>query len=463
MFDCECRHLAKGSIRNYRAETKFLMEFLELNQITEVEDVKAHHIRDFMKQKQDSGNTACYVNDILKACKTWFNYLVEEDYIEERRNPAAKVKYLKQPKTIIETFSTQEVKELIHYYSGCDYLEVRNKTIITLLFDTGMRCNEMIMMEPEDIKKDYIVVKHGKGNKERVVPKSPMLSKQLVRYLYVRENYFEGKSNKKNLFLSKTGKPLTDEAVARMLKKAALEVGVSPEVRVSPHTCRHTFAQINLTDKDIKHIIIETTDIVEFMQCLGRKRSQDENDTINLYFLDDIGRISGFCTKYKKDVEIAKEYELLKDAGQLDEFKKKYLKIRLPCFFDNEPKIIYPAYYKILSDCEFYESIVSKGTSFHKEVENRLGRKAVWYERKKKNEELSSYLSKNIGRRYEKDEREELVRIIDYRKDGHCQRKIEKLNHYLTRNQIGFILKSIFENRKTYWIIECAKNERTSY
>ena len=60
LFDCECRHLANGSIRNYRAETKFLMEFLELKQITDVEDVKAHHIRDFMKQKQDSGNTACY-------------------------------------------------------------------------------------------------------------------------------------------------------------------------------------------------------------------------------------------------------------------------------------------------------------------------------------------------------------------------------------------------------------------
>ena len=117
------------------------------------------------------------------------------------------------------------------------------------------------------------------------------------------------------------------------------------------------------------------------------------------------------------------------------------MKIRLPCFFDNEPKIIYPAYYKILSDCEFYESIVSKGTSFHKEVENRLGRNAIWYERKKKNEELSLYLSKNIGRRYEKDEREEIIRIIDYKKDGHFQRKIEKLNHYLTRNQMGFILK----------------------
>lgn len=49
------------------------------------------------------------------------------------------------------------------------------------------------------------------------------------------------------------------------------------------------------------------------------------------------------------------------------------------------------------------------------------------YERKKKNEELSSYLSKNIGRRYEKDEREELVRIIDYRKDGHTSKPIHSI------------------------------------
>ena len=53
---------------------------------------------------------------------------------------------------------------------------------IMLLFDIRMRCNEMILMEPEDIKPDYILVKHGKGSKERVVPKSPALSKQLMKY-----------------------------------------------------------------------------------------------------------------------------------------------------------------------------------------------------------------------------------------------------------------------------------------
>ena len=45
LYDCECRHLAKGSLRNYRAATRFLVDFLESKHITELEDVKPHHIR----------------------------------------------------------------------------------------------------------------------------------------------------------------------------------------------------------------------------------------------------------------------------------------------------------------------------------------------------------------------------------------------------------------------------------
>ena len=52
--------------------------------------------------------------------------------------------------------------------------------------------------------------------------------------------------NDKEFFLSRTGKKLTAEAVAKMLKKAAKAVGVSEDIRVSPHTCRHTFAHLNL-------------------------------------------------------------------------------------------------------------------------------------------------------------------------------------------------------------------------
>ena len=191
VYDCECRHLAKGSLRNYKAATRFLLEYLELKQITELEDVRPRHIRDLMKEKQDAGSTSRYINDLLKVWRTWFNYLVNEGYLEERDNPAKKVKCLRQPRTIIDTFTAAEMKRMIQFYDGKDFLEVRNKTIIMLLFDTGMRCNEMIMMEPEDIKQDYILVKHGKGSKERVVPKSPALSKQLVKYCTLRDGYLK--------------------------------------------------------------------------------------------------------------------------------------------------------------------------------------------------------------------------------------------------------------------------------
>lgn len=219
LYDCECRHLAKGSLRNYRAATRFLVDFLESKHITELEDVKPHHIRDLTKEKQDMGSTPRYINDLLKVWRTWFNYLVTEGYLDERDNPAKKVKPLRQPKTIIDTFTVDEMRRMIRFYDGTDFLSVRNKTIIMLLFDTGMRCNEMILMEPEDIKPDYILVKQGKGSKERVVPKSPALSKQLMKYRTLRDAYLkEYPSRHKNLFLSKNGKPLTDEAVARMLK-----------------------------------------------------------------------------------------------------------------------------------------------------------------------------------------------------------------------------------------------------
>ena len=244
LYDCECRHLAKGSLRNYRAATRFLVDFLESKHITELEEVKPHHIRDLMKEKQDMGSTPRYIYDLLKVWRTWFNYLVTEGYLDERDNPAKKVKPLRQPKTIIDTFTVDEMRRMIRFYDGTDFLSVRNKTIIMLLFDTGMRCNEMILMEPEDNKPDYILVLF---NKVFFVPMSPSLSKQLIKYRTLRDAYLkEYPSRHKNLFLSKNGKPLTDEAVARMLKHAAKEVGGSPSVRVSPHTCRHTFAQLQL-------------------------------------------------------------------------------------------------------------------------------------------------------------------------------------------------------------------------
>ena len=184
-----------------------------------------------------------YINDLLKVFKTFFAYTVREGHIHI--NPTAGIKNVKQPKVKIITFSELEIRRMLNYYHGRDYLSTRNRTMIALFFDTGMRLNEVMTLCPEQIRDDHILV-HGKGNKERMVPVSPYLAKALMQFQIVRGGYFEGRLAQKFVFLSYRGRKMTQESITKVLKEAARAVGVNPQIRVSPHTCRHTFAHLQL-------------------------------------------------------------------------------------------------------------------------------------------------------------------------------------------------------------------------
>ena len=156
-----------------------------------------------------------------------------------------KIRSAKGPKTIIRTFSEPELKQMIAFYQGHDYLTIHNKVILLMLVDTGIRLSELTGLTEEQIKYDYILI-HGKGSKERVVPKSPLLSKWLIKYQAVRKSYFAYRIVPDNLFLSKNAKPLTNTLIDRIIKDAGHACGVSSDVRVSAHTFRHTYAQFQL-------------------------------------------------------------------------------------------------------------------------------------------------------------------------------------------------------------------------
>lgn len=243
-FDCKARKLSDKSISNYQKQLRYLLRYLEAEfQVNQVEEVRSFHIKQFLVDMADKGRKPQYINDLLKVFKTFFNYMKKEGYIRER--PTASIHNMKQPKVKIITFSEDEIRKMLHYYQGRNFLNVRNRTMIALFFDTGMRLTEVMTLRPEQIREDSIIV-HGKGNKERLVPVSAYLAKALMQYQMVREAYFEAKLPERYLFVSKNGRKLTQEAITKVLKKAAADVGVNCNVRVSPHTCRHTFAHLQL-------------------------------------------------------------------------------------------------------------------------------------------------------------------------------------------------------------------------
>jgi len=229
-----------------------------------------------------------YINDLLKVFKTFFRYCVQEGYLTT--DPAAPVKNVKQPKVKIITFSELEIRRMLTYYHGRDFRSIRNRTMIALFFDTGMRLSEVIHLHASQIHDDHILV-HGKGNKERLVPVSPYLAKALMQYQSVRVSYFSDKLHESPLFLSYRGKTLTQEAVTKVLKEAARAVGVNPQVRVSPHTCRHTFAHLQLKSG---------LDLYSLSRLLGH-----ENITITQRYLEGL--------KDDQVIQIAQQFGVLRN------------------------------------------------------------------------------------------------------------------------------------------------------
>lgn len=243
IFDCQCRKLSPKTINNYAKQIDYLLRFLEEKTIKHIEDTEPRHIKEFLLVMSKSGRKPNYINDLLKAFKVFFRYAYTEGYTPGVLTD--KIHNVKKEKVIIRTFTEQELKRMSTYYQGHDYLTIRNKVIMLMLIDTGIRLSELTGLTEPQIKPDYIIIK-GKGNKERVVPKSPLLSKWLVKYLAVRKAYFAYRIIPANIFLSKNAKPLTNTMIDHIVKEAGRACKVSSDVRISAHTFRHTYAQFQL-------------------------------------------------------------------------------------------------------------------------------------------------------------------------------------------------------------------------
>ncbi|WP_238483791.1 tyrosine-type recombinase/integrase [Anaerosporobacter faecicola] len=98
--------------------------------------------------------------------RAYFKYAFQEEYVI--RNPMDKIRFLKEPITLINTFTNDEVVRKVRFYKGSRYLDVRNQLIMILLLDTGMRNAELCGLKLTDIRDTYINIL-GKGKKIRHV------------------------------------------------------------------------------------------------------------------------------------------------------------------------------------------------------------------------------------------------------------------------------------------------------
>ena len=219
-----------------------MIQWLIDNQnIADIEQVKPTDLKAYIFYKFDNNAKETYINGIIKNMRAFFKYAVENEYIAN--NPVFKVKWAKESKPLIKTFTNKQAVQLSNAFSNINYLESRNKTIIIMLLETGIRNNELCILKDISIS-DSVLTIFGKGNKERQVGISPILQKQLITYNRIKKTYFSDKIiHHDALFLSRTGRKCTVETIENIMNEAGKRIGIDDNIRCSPHTCRHFYAQ----------------------------------------------------------------------------------------------------------------------------------------------------------------------------------------------------------------------------
>lgn len=243
--ECELRRMSKRTIKGYYNNNARCLTYLEGEYgLYQLEEIKPPHLKGYFQYLIGQGLSSSYGNGILKGVRAFFKYAEGEGYLSV--NPAIKVRWQKEGKVLIQTFTDEEVVALLGAFDGKSYLSARNKLILAIAFDTGARNAEICDMTCQDIR-DNVILIHGKGNKERCVPLTPYLKKLMLKYERLRKEYFLDKTLRyENYLLSRTGRPLTTEALEHVFRQANETARVRDTVRCSPHTARHYYAQANL-------------------------------------------------------------------------------------------------------------------------------------------------------------------------------------------------------------------------
>lgn len=246
-YDLQVRNYSERTIKTcYNSTLKFFNYCKNEFDVEELEDVLPMYLKKYISYLQGLGRSEVYINSILKYLRGFFKYCVTEEYISEKQNITKKVGWLRQKKTIINTFNDKEVQKMLKVWDYKNFYNTRNKAIISTLLETGIRNYELCTLRILDIR-DTVIKVTGKGNKERIVPISPALKRVLIRYERIRTEYIKDKYITDDYyFLSYRSKMLTVEAIERVVRETGDMANVRQEIRCSPHTCRHYYCQFLL-------------------------------------------------------------------------------------------------------------------------------------------------------------------------------------------------------------------------
>jgi len=233
------RGLSKNTISSYRIDITSFMNDLDKKGLSDIDRVKRQDITDHMLKLKDRGISGNSISRALVAIKMFYRFLIQERLAHE--DVAGILESPKLIRPLPNVLNIVEVDKLLTAPDLRDWMGIRDRAALELMYASGMRVSEMVELMMEGLNLDVGFIKcRGKGDKERIVPIGKSAKEALERYLEKVRPQLLNKKDDKHVFLSRLGKKISRQSFWKMIKTNARLARIKKEI--TPHTLRHSFA-----------------------------------------------------------------------------------------------------------------------------------------------------------------------------------------------------------------------------
>lgn len=271
------RGLSGNTAEGYLVDVRHLFDYASAAG-KPVSEISREDIVTLLCDIHDMGISARSQARLLAGIRSFFKFLRLEKFVES--DPTELIESPRIGRALPDILSLEEIDSMIASLPADKAETPRNHAIIEMLYGSGLRVSELVSLRISRISaEDGYVLVEGKGEKQRLVPISP-LSIELIRdYIAIRDAGPIKPGAGDTLFLNRRGAPLTRVMVFYIIRDAAAAAGI--QKKVSPHTLRHSFAthmleggaNLRAIQEMLGHESIATTEIYLH---LDRRRLRSE-------------------------------------------------------------------------------------------------------------------------------------------------------------------------------------------
>ncbi|NIR42977.1 MAG: site-specific tyrosine recombinase XerD [Gemmatimonadetes bacterium] len=253
------RGLTATTTSAYAADVLELISFLESEGFASPHGVGLAQLREFVYSLRETGRAASSIRRKISAVRSYFGFLQAEGIIDG--DPSELLEGPKARRALPAVLSEAEIESLLESLQGSDPLTLRDRSILELMYATGVRISELIGLRIRDLDLDERLVRVvGKGSKERIVPFGSVALDALLAYLSEARPVLVGDRGEGagTLYISRRGRPLSRKGAWEIVRRRVQAAGIGKDV--TPHTLRHSFAT---------HLLQGGADIAAVQEMLG--------------------------------------------------------------------------------------------------------------------------------------------------------------------------------------------------